>query len=61
MINDVAYSFYKVVINCYFFEFTVNGGARNAQFLYDTRNGNTAIFDGFLQDFPLVWHSWSVA
>jgi hypothetical protein len=26
------------------------------QLLHDTRNGDTAVLDGFLQDFALVWH-----
>jgi len=57
VIYQLTDTFYKAVINCFFFEFTVYGRASNAQFLYDTRNRKTAVFDGFLQDFALVWHN----
>lgn len=56
VIDYVSYSLYEVVINCLLFEFTINGRTCNTQLLYDTRDGNTAVFDGFLQDFALMWH-----
>ena len=57
MIYYFAHLLYKAVINCFFFEFTVNGGTRNTQLIDDARNRNTAVFDGFLKDFALMWHS----
>jgi len=61
MINDFANTCYKAVINCFFFEFTIDSRTCNPHFLYDTRNGNTAVFDGFLQDFALMWHMECIA
>ena len=56
MVNNLTNSFYKVVINCFVLEFTINGRACNAQLIHDARNGDTAVFDGFLKDFALMWH-----
>ena len=57
VIDNFTNSFYKAVINCFIFEFTVDGWTCNTQLLHDTRNGNTAVFDGFLKDFALMWHN----
>ena len=56
MIYDFTNTLYKTVVNCFFFEFTVNGWACNTHFINNARNGDTAVFDGFLQDFALVRH-----
>lgn len=46
----------KIVVQCSIFEFTINRWTCNAQLLYDTTNGNTTVFDGFLQYFALMGH-----
>ena len=56
MIYNFPNLLYKAVINCLFFKFTVDGRARNSKLIDDARNGNTAVFDGFLKDFALMWH-----
>ena len=61
MIDYVTYLLYKAVIKCVLFEFTIDGRTCNAQFFHNTRNRDTAAFNGFLQDFALVWHNWCIA
>ena len=56
MVDNLTNSFYKAVINCFVLEFTINGRACNTQLIHDARNGDTAVFDGFLKDFALMWH-----
>ena len=56
MPNNSTHTFYEIVINCLFFEFTVDRWPRNPHLLHDTRDGYTTAFDSFLQDFALVWH-----
>ncbi len=60
MIDNSPHALYKVVINGFLFEFTVDSRARDTQLLYNTRDGNTAIFDGFLQNFTLMWHIYGI-
>ena len=38
VVDNLANSFYKVVINCFLFEFTINGGTCYAQFINDACN-----------------------
>lgn len=56
MSNNVTYSLYKGVIKCLVFEFTIYRRTCNTQSIYNTCNGNTAVFDGFLEYFALMWH-----
>ncbi|AIZ62747.1 hypothetical protein PK28_01930 [Hymenobacter sp. DG25B] len=56
MRNYITDTFYKSVIKCLIFELTVNSRTCNTQLFHYTGNGNTAVFNGFLQDFALVWH-----
>ena len=56
MVNNFTNFLYKGVINCFFFEFTINSRTCNTQLIDDARNRNTAVFDGFLKDFALMWH-----
>lgn len=49
-----TYSLYEIIIYCFVFEFTINGWACNPHFFHDARDGNTTVFNSFLQDFALV-------
>ena len=61
MVNNLSYLLYKAVINCFFFEFTVYSRTCNTQFIHDTCDGNTAVFNSFLKDFALMWHIVCIA
>ena len=50
--------FYKVGIECLVLESTIDSRTRNTKLLHDARDGNTAVFDSFLQYFALMRHGW---
>lgn len=56
MSDYITNAFNKSVIKCILFEFTIDRRASNAKFINNAGNRNTAVFDGFLQDFALMWH-----
>ena len=56
MINDFPNTCYKTGVKCIIFEFTVYGRTCNTELVNYPGNGNTAVFDGFLQYLALVRH-----
>lgn len=46
----------KIRVQCIFFEFTINGRTCNTQFFHYPRNGNSAVFNSFLEYFALMRH-----
>ena len=56
MSDNLSDIFYKICIKSLILELAVNGWTCNTQFLHDARDGNTAVFNGFLQYFALVRH-----